>query len=350
MSLRTESQEFRCSWVEDMPLRTLAFYFGVSLIAAVGGPREARAADAALTELTLLSSVTALQGPAARQQILAIGKVDGQQVDLTRQVQWRSETPDVVSVSAEGVARAQGDGDARITASSGGQTAHLTLKVSGTSEPYRPTFERDVMPLLSRAGCNAGACHGKARGQNGFQLSILAFDPDSDFAAIALEARGRRVFPAAPTQSLLLQKGTAAAVARGGPTDRPGRRGHGDHRAAGSSSECRGPRVKLPSSTGSVSSLPDRLMTAGSLQQIVVTAHFSDGSAQDVTHLSAFQSNESGIVEVTTEGQLKAGTDSGRGSHHRPIPRQVCHQRGDHPLAGYRGRQPLCRPAPSELY
>ena len=74
----------------------------------------------------------------------------------------------------------------------------------------RSTFERDVMPILTRAGCNAGACHGKARGQNGFQLSLLfGFDADSDHAAIASEARGRRVFPAAPDRSLLLLKAAA---------------------------------------------------------------------------------------------------------------------------------------------
>src|SRR3954452_21714918 len=78
------------------------------------------------------------------------------------------------------------------------------------------TFERDVVPLLTRAGCNAGACHGKARGQNGFQLSLLGFDADFDHSAIAKEARGRRIFPAAPEQSLLLRKASAQVPHGGG--------------------------------------------------------------------------------------------------------------------------------------
>ena len=77
-------------------------------------------------------------------------------------------------------------------------------------------FELDVLPILTAAGCNAGACHGKARGQNGFQLSLLGFDPDFDFAAITKEARGRRVFPAAPDNSLLLRKATLALPHGGG--------------------------------------------------------------------------------------------------------------------------------------
>src|SRR6185295_14808159 len=67
-------------------------------------------------------------------------------------------------------------------------------------------FELDVLPVLTAAGCNAGACHGKSRGQNGFQLSLLGFDPEFDYGAIVKEAHGRRVFPAAPDNSLLLRK------------------------------------------------------------------------------------------------------------------------------------------------
>src|SRR5947208_69877 len=84
------------------------------------------------------------------------------------------------------------------------------------------TFERDVEPILTRAGCNAGACHGKARGQNGFALSLFGFDAGFDHDAIAREARGRRVFPAAPEESLLLRKATAAVPHGGGRRLEPG--------------------------------------------------------------------------------------------------------------------------------
>src|SRR5688572_13802004 len=74
-----------------------------------------------------------------------------------------------------------------------------------TQSPAAPvSFERDIQPILTARGCNQGACHGKARGQNGFQLSLLAFDPNFDHSALTQEARGRRVFPAAPDRSLVL--------------------------------------------------------------------------------------------------------------------------------------------------
>src|SRR5437763_537964 len=96
------------------------------------------------------------------------------------------------------------------------------LPVVEAGERASVTFERDVEPILTRAGCNAGACHGKARGQNGFALSLLGFDPGVDHDAIVKEARGRRVFPAAPDESLLLRKASARVPHGGGPRLDPG--------------------------------------------------------------------------------------------------------------------------------
>src|SRR6187551_1136588 len=79
-----------------------------------------------------------------------------------------------------------------------------------------PSFELDVLPILTARGCNQGACHGKSRGQNGFQLSLLGFDSDFDYAALTQQARGRRVFPAAPERSLMLLRGTATLAHGGG--------------------------------------------------------------------------------------------------------------------------------------
>src|SRR6188508_1907415 len=67
-------------------------------------------------------------------------------------------------------------------------------------------FANDIVPLLSRHGCNSGGCHGRALGQNGFKLSLFGFDADFDYNAIVKEARGRRVFAAAPDSSLMLLK------------------------------------------------------------------------------------------------------------------------------------------------
>ena len=75
-------------------------------------------------------------------------------------------------------------------------------------------FGNDIVPLLSRYGCNSGGCHGKASGQNGFKLSLFGFDQTFDYETIVLEDRGRRLFPAAPDESLVLKK-AINAMSRG---------------------------------------------------------------------------------------------------------------------------------------
>jgi hypothetical protein len=171
-------------------------------------------------------------------------------------------------------------------------------------------FENDIMPVLTRFGCNSGPCHGKARGQGGFQLSLLGFDPQFDFDAIVKEGRGRRVFPGAPDSSLLLQK-PAGGVAHGG-----GKRLDSSDPEYGrlSSWILNGmPRrvadaAKLNRVTVSPQSL---VLSSNQTQQLQVTAHYSDGTTRDVTRLSQFQSNESPIVMVNDAGLVTAGMITG---------------------------------------
>ena len=97
---------------------------------------------------------------------------------------------------------------------------------SNADETGHVSFVNDVVPLLTKAGCNAGVCHAKAGGgQNGFQLSLLGFEPAEDYDHLVREGRGRRLFPAAPRQSLLLRKASGSVPHRGGvrlPVDSEG--------------------------------------------------------------------------------------------------------------------------------
>jgi hypothetical protein len=166
-------------------------------------------------------------------------------------------------------------------------------------------FELDVLPVLTAAGCNAGACHGKARGQNGFALSLLGYDPDFDFASIVSESHGRRVFPAAPENSLLLRKPSLAMPHGGGQRLEPGSVEYETIR--------RWIVAGMPRSGPDAPKLDriavepaERVMPAGSSETLKVLAHYSDGSVRDVTRLADFQSNEPGIVSVEA-GRVTAG-------------------------------------------
>ncbi|MEO6810463.1 MAG: DUF1549 and DUF1553 domain-containing protein [Isosphaeraceae bacterium] len=173
-----------------------------------------------------------------------------------------------------------------------------------TSRP--PTFERDIEPILTRVGCNGGFCHGKARGQNGFALSLFAFDPDFDHDAIAKEARGRRVFPAAPEESLLLQKPSAQVPHGGGLRLKQDGPFYETLRAWIAAGMPRTP-ADAPKLERIAVEPTERTVAPGTEFPLKVTAYFSDGESEDVTHLTAFQSNESTIVAVDENGRIKAG-------------------------------------------
>jgi uncharacterized protein DUF1549/uncharacterized protein DUF1553 len=173
-------------------------------------------------------------------------------------------------------------------------------------QPKRITYELDVLPILTSAGCNGGACHGKSRGQNGFQLSLLGFDPDFDYTAIVKEARGRRVFPAAPDRSLILEKPSTRIPHGGGlrlPEDSEEyqivRRWIAEGMSRSTAADPVLERIAVAPE--------ERLLKAGDRQQLSITAFYSDGSTRDVTRLCRFQSNESGVVEVEAGGLVKAG-------------------------------------------
>src|SRR5436189_5778022 len=78
------------------------------------------------------------------------------------------------------------------------------------------SFERDVMPVLSRAGCNAGACHGNLNGKGGLKLSLKGENPAADRAALTRDMLARRTDPLRPAESLMLLKPTGQVPHEGG--------------------------------------------------------------------------------------------------------------------------------------
>jgi hypothetical protein len=288
-----------------LPGRSVAFLVGV--LCAIG---LSSARGEALTALSVTPAEVVLRGPLGQQQLIVTGTVNGRPVDLTRQAAFQSQAPGVVEVDRLGLVTPKGDGSAVIEVQVGEQIARATVRVAGSSEPSRPTFELDVQPILTRAGCNAGACHGKARGQNGFQLSLLGFDPDFDYSAIAKEARGRRVFPAAPEQSLFLLKPAAQIAHGGGLRIEPDGKAYRVLSAWIAQGMPRSP-ANAPRLERIEVEPRSRVMGNQEQQQMVVTAHYADGSTHDVTHLAAFQSNESAIVAAGAEGLIEAGSIPG---------------------------------------
>lgn len=168
-----------------------------------------------------------------------------------------------------------------------------------------PSYLHEVVPVLTKAGCNQGGCHGKGAGQNGFKLSLRGYDPEADHRSLTREFDGRRIDPTDAAKSLLLTKPTASVPHEGG-------------RIFGESSReyatllrwvqagCPGPDAKAATISKLELTPGDKVMKPGDTQQLTATATFTDGSKKDVTWLTKFDTNDAAVCEVTAGGLVKA--------------------------------------------
>ncbi len=160
------------------------------------------AADPAL-ELRILPPAIVLTGPHASQQLVVEIRRAGQFAgDVTAKAEFVSDNPSVAKVSAEGVLTPVGDGTATIRAEVNGQVVEteVTVKSAQTVEPW--SFRHDVQTVLTKSGCNMGACHGAQAGKKGFKLALRGYDHQMDFNTLTRQSKGRRVSLADPARSL----------------------------------------------------------------------------------------------------------------------------------------------------
>ena len=163
-----------------------------------------------------------LASPEASQQLLATVGRDGRKRDVTRQVQYQAADPRIVRITETGRVLPLREGTTEIRVRRKTTIVQIPVRVQGLKDPAPVSFRREALPILTKAGCNSGGCHGKAEGQNGFRLSVFGFDAVGDHAALVKQGRGRRVFLAAPDRSLLLRKATAEIPHGGGAKLEPG--------------------------------------------------------------------------------------------------------------------------------
>jgi hypothetical protein len=249
---------------------------------------------------------------AARLVVTGVDAAGGAR-DLTREAGYAASQPSLAAVDAAGVVRALADGDLEIVVSAGGREARVAVAVREAAVDRPINFPNEIVPVFSKHGCNAGGCHGKSGGQNGFRLSLFGYQPEVDYRSLALEARGRRVFPAAPEHSLLLLK-ASGAVPHGG----------GERFAAGSPDYRlleRWMRAGLPygkpedAAVTGISVYPrSRVLGMGAAQQLAVIAQFSNGEDVDVTPWAQFSSDAPDYLDVDARGLARASDLAGQGT------------------------------------
>lgn len=254
--------------------------------------------------LSVLPPSADLNGPEARHQLLAEAMLDGRQQDWTRLAAWTSSNPQVAAVDATGLVTPVADGQATITASAQGQTATATIRVKGVKAPFTWSFRNDVIPVLTKMGCNQGACHGALAGKNGFKLTLRGYDPDVDFDTLTRQSVGRRVSLPDPAGSLVLLKPSLAVPHGGGKrfdTKSLEYRVIAEWIAAGTPP----PSDNDPVVTGLEVYPSSAILKPEAGQQLLVRAKYSDGKVRDVTRWVKFASSDEGVATVDDSGQVK---------------------------------------------
>ncbi len=166
-----------------------------------------------------------------------------------------------------------------------------------------PSFQLDVMPILSKASCNGGGCHGAIAGKAGFRLSLFGYDPASDYLTITREARGRRVDLQEPGASLLLTKPTTALPHKGGKRLDVGSDDYqtiADWIEAG----CPSPLANEKKLVGIDLGPRESTAAPGQTVTLAVTARYDDGSTRDVTRWARFTSADETVSMVDPAGSV----------------------------------------------
>src|SRR5882672_1826921 len=258
------------------------------------------------------NQVLRLRGADARQQLLVTASFStGALRDYTREVSYQTSPAGVIQVSKTGRVTPLAEGTTTITAKS---SADVTATLAVTVEQFKnvPTvnFPNQIVPIFTKAGCNAGGCHGKSSGQNGFKLSLLGFEPTEDYEHLTMEARGRRLFPAAPDRSLLLQKATATLPHGGGKrldVDSD------DYKLLRRWIVQGMPYGKVADPTvAKIEVFPKECtLPFDGEQQLSVKAQYTDGTSEDVTRSALYEPNDKGLAKSDETGQVKVFAQPG---------------------------------------
>lgn len=158
-----------------------------------------------------------LTGPESSQQFVVNQRLEnGRTSDLTRVVEYSVSDTAIATVNSHGMLVPLQEGETQLLIRHGQWSQQIPIKIQGIESPTPVDFRGDIQPILTKAACNSGGCHGKAEGQNGFKLSVFAFDDTFDHDSITRHGRGRRINIAAPESSLLIRKATGLIPHGGG--------------------------------------------------------------------------------------------------------------------------------------
>jgi hypothetical protein len=261
--------------------------------------------------LNVLPANVHLTGPESRQTLIVESTESGYATGQVGDAKFSSDNENVAKI-IDSVIIPTGNGVATITVTRGGRTASTRVTVDKFDIAQQWTFRNHVQSVLSKTGCNSGACHGATAGKNGFKLSLRGYDPEADFFSITRQARGRRLVPDDPGRSLILTKPTGMIPHKGGV--RFAEDSHEFHVIAAWLAQGQQGPAANDAKISHLRILPENArLVPGTEQQLIVQAQFTDGHTEDVTRWAKYASTNHTVCQVNEIGATKV-TGSGEGA------------------------------------
>lgn len=263
-------------------------------------------ASAQPPKLTVYPASIALDNPRAEQRVIVLGEfANGTKADLTREAKYEIQKSKSATVDASGIVRPVADGTSSLVITARGATVSVPIAVSKQAADTPVNFATEIEPILTKAGCNSGNCHGAQHGRGGFRLSLFAFDPAFDHDQIVRSNEGRRVVLSDPERSILLAKPALVMEHGGGGKLKLNSREYATLRRW-----LEDGAPEPPAKEATVTKLEvfpaARSMIANELQQLAVTATWSDGRVEDVTPLAQYDSLNDAVASVSPMGLVTA--------------------------------------------
>jgi hypothetical protein len=238
--------------------------------------------------------------------IAVVRRPDDVTLDVTETANWKLADEKFAKIEGNQVIPVA-DGETELVCNFGTSEIRIPVKVSQSDKKLPISFEKDIVPIMTRSGCNTGSCHGAARGKDGFMISLFGYDPRGDYTRITREIGMRRINLAVPEESLFLTKSVGSVAHTGGKLfaeDSVYYKSILEWLQAGAPAD-----ATPPPTVEKLEIFPAQSVIegTGSTQRFISIAHYSDGTTRDVTNLSAFMSNNDTSAAVDNDGVVTAG-------------------------------------------
>ena len=238
--------------------------------------------------------------------IATVTRTDDVTIDVTTKANWTLTTEEFCRIEGNQLFPVS-DGEAELICDYAGKQIRVPIKVESSAEKLPLSFEKDIVPILTRSGCNTGSCHGAARGKDGFMISLFGYDPNGDYHRVTREIGMRRINLAVPQESLFLTKAVGQVPHSGGKlfgADSVYYEMILEWLRDGALAD-----EKAPPKVSSLDVFPTQAVIEGkdSTQQFIAVAHYDDGTTRDVTNLAAFMTNNETSAAIDKDGLVTAG-------------------------------------------